>query len=63
MGQVFLSYSRKDVDVMHRVRDALQAAKLDVWTDTSLEPGTPAWQSAIGEGYRGCASHGCAAFS
>ncbi len=49
MGQVFLSYSRKDADVMRRVRDALYATKLDVWTDSNLEPGTPAWQSAIGE--------------
>ncbi|MBX3062037.1 MAG: DUF4268 domain-containing protein [Anaerolineae bacterium] len=47
MSDVFLSYSRKDMDIMQKMRDVLGKAGLDVWTDQELEPGTPAWQSAI----------------
>lgn len=44
---VFLSYSRRDLAMMQRVRDTLRAGGLDVWTDDNLEPGTPSWQDAI----------------
>jgi TIR domain-containing protein len=44
---IFLSYSRKDIQLMRRVRDDLQAAALRVWTDESLTPGTPSWKKAI----------------
>jgi len=44
---VFLSYSRKDTDIMHRVCDDLRAAGLTVWTDEGIEPGTPSWRKAI----------------
>jgi len=44
---IFLSYSRKDTDVMQRVRDDLRAAGLTVWTDEELTPGTPSWKSSI----------------
>jgi hypothetical protein len=40
---VFLSYSRRDADLMRRLRDDLRAARLPVWTDEAIEPGTPAW--------------------
>jgi hypothetical protein len=40
---VFLSYSRRDSDMMRRVRDDLTGARLPVWTDEKIEPGTPAW--------------------
>lgn len=46
-GHVFLSYSHKDTDIMHRVRDSLRAEGLDVWTDEGLEPGTPSWEMAV----------------
>ncbi len=46
---VFLSYSRKDIDTMVQVREALRAAGLFVWTDEGLEPGTPNWKNAISE--------------
>ena len=50
MPDVFLSYSRKDVDYMHRLRDDLVGAGLDVWTDESgLEPGSRRWTSLIEE--------------
>ncbi|HEX2907062.1 MAG TPA: toll/interleukin-1 receptor domain-containing protein, partial [Phototrophicaceae bacterium] len=47
MGPIFLSYSRRDEDLMHRVRDSLRADGLEVWTDENLAPGTRSWKSAI----------------
>ena len=46
---LFLSYSRKDIDAMHLVQEALRAAGLSVWTDEGLEPGTQSWKDAIAE--------------
>lgn len=40
---IFLSYSRRDADMMRRVRDDMFGARLPVWTDELIEPGTPAW--------------------
>lgn len=48
----FLSYSRKDVVKMERVRDALRADGLIIWTDEYLEPGTSAWQRSIEQAIR-----------
>lgn len=44
---VFLSYSRKDMLIMQRIRDDLRQRQITVWTDESLKPGTPAWATAI----------------
>jgi len=44
---VFLSYSRVDISIMHRVRDDLQSAGLKVWTDEGIQPGTTSWKEAI----------------
>ncbi len=44
---VFLSYSRKDSDLMQRISDDLRAADLLVWTDENLVPGTDSWKNAI----------------
>jgi hypothetical protein len=49
---VFLSYSRKDTEVMHRIRDGLREVGLGVWTDDTLEPGTSAWERAISAAIR-----------
>lgn len=45
--QVFLSYSRKDLDVMMRVKSGLKEVGLTVWTDEGIEPGTTSWKRAI----------------
>jgi hypothetical protein len=50
---IFLSYSRKDVELMRRVRDDLRSAGLRVWTDEALEPGTSSWKKAIEEAIEG----------
>ncbi|MBL8157223.1 MAG: toll/interleukin-1 receptor domain-containing protein, partial [Anaerolineae bacterium] len=44
---VFLSYSRRDADLMHRLRDDMRQSDLAVWTDDALTPGDPQWQLAI----------------
>lgn len=48
MADIFLSYSRQDVDFMRRTRDFLRSAGFSVWTDElNLEPGSSAWQREI----------------
>lgn len=49
---VYLSYSRRDTDLMRLVRETLRATGLMVWTDEGLEPGTPNWRAAIEEAIR-----------
>jgi pSer/pThr/pTyr-binding forkhead associated (FHA) protein len=44
---VFISYSRKDAEVMERIYNTLQEARLRVWVDKKLEPGVPSWRRAI----------------
>jgi formylglycine-generating enzyme required for sulfatase activity len=51
--QVFLAYSRKDAELMRRLRADLLAAGIVVWVDDQdLEPGTLLWQRAIGRALR-----------
>jgi parallel beta-helix repeat protein len=47
MPDIFLSYSRKDTAFMQTLRDHLRGQGFDIWTDESLESGTPAWTFAI----------------
>ena len=56
MHHVFLSYSHKDMLFMKRIQTDLQRAKLAVWSDEQLEPGTTSWQIAIEQAIRnaGC---------
>lgn len=51
---VFLSYSRDDTAIMQRLCDDLRDAGLTVWTDESIEPGSPSWKSEIEAAIRGC---------
>jgi hypothetical protein len=44
---VFLAYSSKDIDFMHRLRGDLEEADLTIWTAESIKPGTPTWTEAI----------------
>jgi tetratricopeptide (TPR) repeat protein len=54
MAMIFLSYSRKDIDTMYRVKQRLQQADLTVWTDENLIPGTPAWTREIERNLHSC---------
>lgn len=49
---VFISYSRNDKAVMQQVRDDLEAAGLNVWTDEGIEVGTISWKEAIEQAIR-----------
>ncbi len=44
---VFLSYSRTDIQRMREIRSGLQNEGFNTWTDESLAPGTPEWQTTI----------------
>src|SRR6187455_503811 len=59
MGQpakaVFLSYSSQDAEPARRVRDALQAAGLEVWFDQSELRGGDAWDQSIRARIKDCA--------
>lgn len=44
---VFLSYSRRDLHIMQKLRDDLRRHAFRVWTDESLELGTAGWESAV----------------
>ncbi|MBE2182018.1 MAG: toll/interleukin-1 receptor domain-containing protein [Anaerolineae bacterium] len=44
---VFMSYAHRDGSTMRRIVAKLCDAGLQVWTDESLEPGTPSWVKAI----------------
>lgn len=47
LHDVFLSYSRKDVDMMRRIRTALLNSGLTVWTDEGIKAGTELWINSI----------------
>lgn len=49
---VFLSYCRRNAVKMRRLRADLIAAGFNVWTDESLQPGTPSWLYAIDSAIR-----------
>jgi hypothetical protein len=53
---LFLSYTRRDSDIMHRVRDTLRDEGLNVWVDEGIEPGMPLWDRAVEDGLKtaGC---------
>lgn len=45
----FLSYSRANIDIRNRVREALMSTGLNIWTDDEigLPIGTQAWQKGL----------------
>ncbi len=50
---VFISYSRRDRAVMRIARDALVEAGYTVWSDESLEPGSPSWKNDVQQAIEG----------
>ena len=52
MTQVFISYSRQDMDFVQRLAADLQAAGLDVWWDLTDIQGSDVWERRIEEGLR-----------
>ena len=54
MATIFLSYSRKDTEIMQKVRDYLRAHDVSVWTDEGIEPGTSDWTRALESNIQRC---------
>jgi hypothetical protein len=54
-GSVFLSYAHQDLAAGRRVRDALQAAGIDVWFDERHLEGGDEWDAQIKRHIRTCA--------
>ncbi|MBC6936360.1 MAG: TIR domain-containing protein [Chloroflexi bacterium] len=44
---VFLSYSRRDRDVMRYIRESLEVSGISVWSDENLEPGSKSWRGVV----------------
>jgi hypothetical protein len=50
MKDVFLSYSRRNEEIMQRIRGDLEGEGISVWTDrTGIKRGSPKWQETIEE--------------
>ncbi len=47
MADVFISYSRRDKDIVRRLYDALAAQKRDVWVDWEDIPPTAEWLKEV----------------
>ena len=47
MADVFISYSRKNIKKMLRLKNDLQKRNIDIWTDEELTPGTPNWKKTV----------------
>jgi TolB-like protein/Tfp pilus assembly protein PilF len=52
---VFLSYASQDADAARNIGDALRAAGVEVWIDTSELRGGDAWDASIRKQIRACA--------
>jgi TolB-like protein/cytochrome c-type biogenesis protein CcmH/NrfG len=52
---VFLSYATQDAEAAREIRDALEAAGLEVWFDQSELRGGDAWDASIRKRIRDCA--------
>ncbi|HLO33680.1 MAG TPA: HEAT repeat domain-containing protein [Anaerolineales bacterium] len=52
-GHVFMSYSRKDEEVMRLIAKFLRAQGIKVWVDNEkLIPGTPIWEDEVEKGIK-----------
>src|SRR5689334_7974493 len=47
MTELFISYSRKDKDFVHKLHDALAAQKRDVWVDWEDIPLASDWRAEV----------------
>ena len=57
IGYVFMSYSRKDEDIMRHIAKFLRTQGLKVWVDNEkLIPGTPIWEDEVEKAIMGAAA-------
>ena len=53
VGYVFMSYSRKDEEIMRAIAKFLRVQGIKVWVDNEkLIPGTPIWEEAVEKGIK-----------
>ncbi|MCC6614713.1 MAG: toll/interleukin-1 receptor domain-containing protein [Anaerolineae bacterium] len=52
-NDVFISYSRRNAEIMRRIRADLRSSGMSVWTDENLQPGTSSWRRAVEAAIRG----------
>jgi hypothetical protein len=51
--QLFISYSRVNLEIVQKIRQDLQNAGIDIWIDqVGLTPGTPDWDQALRDAIR-----------
>jgi len=57
IGYVFMSYSRKDEELMRQIAKFLRSQGIQVWVDNEkLIPGTPIWEEAVEKGIKNAAA-------
>lgn len=47
LHEIFLSYSRTDVELMHKIKSELISSNLRVWSDEELRFGSSSWLTAV----------------
>lgn len=53
MANLFISYSRVNLEIVQKLREDLQNAGIDIWIDqVGLTPGTPDWDQALRDAIR-----------
>ncbi|MBE0703168.1 MAG: toll/interleukin-1 receptor domain-containing protein [Afipia sp.] len=55
-NDVFISYNRRNAEMMRRIRADLRSGGMNVWTDENLQPGTSSWKRAVEAAIRGARS-------
>jgi len=55
MGHIFISYSHKDKDYVHKLQEALQNEGFEVWVDDRIDYGTR-WPKVIQEQLDSCSA-------
>lgn len=56
---VFLSYSREDVEIMKKIQKSLEIFGFNIWTDEHIEVGTSSWKIEIEKAIRESSSLIC----
>lgn len=54
MHDIFISYSRRDTEIMIQVTQTLREAGLAVWTDDGIEVGTLSWKKELADAILEC---------
>ncbi|MEO1255662.1 MAG: toll/interleukin-1 receptor domain-containing protein, partial [Bacteroidota bacterium] len=53
-NHIFVSYSRRDSNMLAKIASLLEKDGFEVWTDNNLVAGTPSWKNAIEQAIQDC---------